>query len=40
MRKRQRNRIDAEDKVQQRDLPRKRRELRSHQFMIFGVNPK
>jgi hypothetical protein len=37
---RQRNRIHAQDKIEQRDLPRKRRELRAHQFVILGIDPK
>jgi hypothetical protein len=40
MGKRQRNRIHAQDKIEQRDLPRKRRELRAHQFVILGIDPK
>jgi hypothetical protein len=36
---RQRNRIHAQDKIKQRDLPRKRRELRTHQFVILGIDP-
>ena len=37
---RQRDRIHAQDKIEQRDLPRKRRELRAHQFVILGIDPK
>jgi len=40
MRKRQRNRIHAQNKIEQRDLPRKRRELRVHQLVIFGIDAK
>ena len=40
MGKRQRDRIHAQDEIEQRHLPRKRRELRPHQFMIFGIDPK
>lgn len=40
MRERQRNRIHAQDEVEQRDLARKRRELRFHQFVIVSVNSK
>jgi hypothetical protein len=40
MGKRQGDRIHAQDKIEQRDLPRKRRELRSHQFGIPGIDPK
>ena len=39
MRERQRNRIHAQDEVEQRDLPRERRELRSQQFVIVGIDP-
>jgi hypothetical protein len=37
---RQSNRIHAQDKIEQRDLPRKRRELCAHQFVILGIDPK
>jgi hypothetical protein len=40
MGKSQSNRIHAQDKIEQRDLPRKRRELRAHQFVILGIDPK
>jgi hypothetical protein len=40
MRECQRDRIHTQDEIKQRDLARKRRELRFHQFGIFGVNPK
>jgi hypothetical protein len=40
MGKRQSDRIHAQDKIEQRDLPRKRRKLCAHQFVILGVDPK
>jgi hypothetical protein len=40
MRECQRNRVHTQDEIEQRDLARKRRELRVHQFVIIGINPK